>query len=76
VHHIIFAESTKAEITIRQSIGRGMRKLAEKNKVIIWDLIDDLKGYSVKHSKERERIYADQEFEVVKNAIDLTKLSR
>lgn len=76
VHHIIFAESTKAEITIRQSIGRGMRKLAEKNKVIIWDLIDDLKGYSVKHSKERERIYADQEFEVVKNTIDLTKLSQ
>lgn len=75
VYHIIFAESTKAEITIRQSIGRGMRKLAEKNKVIIWDLVDDLKGYSVKHSKEREKIYVDQEFEVVKNSIDLTKSS-
>ena len=75
VHHIIFAESTKAEITIRQSIGRGMRKLAEKNKVIIWDLIDDLRGYSVKHSKVREKIYVEQEFEIAKNVIDLTKLS-
>lgn len=75
VHHIIFAESTKAEITIRQSIGRGMRKLAEKIKVVIWDLIDDFSGYSVKHSKIREQIYIDQKFEIVKHKIDIKKKS-
>ena len=75
VHHIVFAESTKAEITIRQSIGRGMRKLAEKNKVYIWDLVDQLDGYMVKHAAEREIIYKDQKFEIAKKEIDLTKKS-
>lgn len=73
VHHILFAESTKAEITIRQSIGRGMRKLAEKNKVIIWDLVDQLDGYMVKHGAKREEIYREQQFEISKKEIDLTK---
>ena len=43
VHHIVFVESTKAEITIRQAVGRGMRFLIGKNVVVIWDIIDDLK---------------------------------
>jgi len=73
VFHIIFAESTKAEITIRQSIGRGMRKLAEKNRVIVWDLVDQLKGYMVKHSEVREEIYLDQSFEVKHQEIELAK---
>ncbi len=75
VYHIVFAESTKAEVTIRQSIGRGMRKLAEKNKVIVWDLVDQLDGYMVKHGAKREEIYKDQRFEVTKKDIDLTKLT-
>ena len=73
VHHIIFAESTKAEITIRQSIGRGMRLLAEKNEAIIWDLVDLLDGYMIKHGKIREEIYEDQQFEVTKSTIDISK---
>lgn len=75
VHHIIFAESTKAEITIRQSIGRGMRKLAEKNEVIVWDLVDQLDGYMVKHAEKREEVYKDQEFKISKQEVDLCKLS-
>lgn len=75
VHHIVFAESTKAEITIRQSIGRGMRKLAQKAQVVVWDLVDQLDGYMVKHAEKREEIYRDQEFEIIKNDIDLTELS-
>jgi superfamily II DNA or RNA helicase len=73
LHHIILAESTKAEVTLRQAIGRGMRKLAEKTKVIVWDLVDQLDGYSVKHSKVRKEIYDDQKFEVSRKKIDLTK---
>ena len=72
VHNIIFAESTKAEITVRQSIGRGMRKLAEKNRVIIWDLVDQLDGYMVKHAAKREEIYLEQRFEISKKEIDLS----
>ena len=73
VHHLILAESTKAEITIRQSIGRGMRKLAEKLKVTVWDLVDQLDGYVVKHGADRIAIYRDQEFKIVEIEVDLTK---
>jgi len=73
VHHLILAESTKAEITIRQSIGRGMRKLAEKLKVTVWDLVDQLDGYVVKHGADRIAIYQDQEFKIVEIEVDLTK---
>lgn len=64
--NIIFAESTKAEITIRQAIGRGMRKLKGKDEVIIWDIVDDLSGYSVRHSEVRLKIYKEQEFKILK----------
>ena len=51
-----------------------MRKLAEKNKVIIWDLVDQLDGYMVKHAEKREEIYRDQEFGIEKKEIDLSKV--
>jgi len=65
VFHIVFAESTKAEITIRQAIGRGMRQLKGKHEVVIWDIVDDLKGYSVKHSESRLDIYKEQKFNIL-----------
>lgn len=65
VFHIIFAESTKAEITIRQAIGRGMRALKGKHEVVVWDIIDDLKGYSIKHSESRLDIYKEQKFNIL-----------
>jgi superfamily II DNA or RNA helicase len=73
VNHIIFAESYKSEVTIRQSIGRGMRKLAGKHKVIIYDLIDDLDGYIVKHGHAREKIYKNEKFIISKHSFDLAK---
>ena len=73
INYIIFAESYKSEITVRQSIGRGMRKLLGKHKITILDLVDDLDGYIVKHGKKREQIYLEQEFEVSKHEFDLTK---
>jgi type I site-specific restriction endonuclease len=71
VHNIILAESSKSEIIIRQSIGRGMRKLAQKNNVIIWDLVDQFDGYMVIHGKKREEIYINQRFEITKKSVDL-----
>lgn len=73
INYIIFAESYKSEITVRQSIGRGMRKLLGKHKITILDLVDDLDGYIVKHGKAREKIYKDQEFEISKHEFDLSK---
>jgi len=71
LHHIILAESIKAEITLRQAIGRGMRKLAEKNKVIVWDIIDELDGYSIRHAKVRKEIYKEQKFQVSESIVSL-----
>jgi superfamily II DNA or RNA helicase len=73
VNQIIFAESYKSEVTIRQAIGRGMRKLAGKHEVTVYDLIDDLDGYIVKHGKARETIYLKEKFIVSKHRFDLTK---
>lgn len=73
VNHIIFAESYKSEITIRQSIGRGMRQLAGKHEVVIYDLIDDLNGYIIKHGAAREKIYNKEKFIVSKHQFDLSK---
>ena len=76
VFHIIFAESTKAEITIRQAIGRGMRKIKGKTEVVIWDIVDDLSGYSIRHSESRMKIYKEQKFKVLKPIrIDLNKIN-
>jgi superfamily II DNA or RNA helicase len=77
VHHILFVESTKAEITIRQAVGRGMRFLIGKNVVIIWDIIDDLNGYSVRHSDVRLDIYKSQEFEILgSKRVDLSDFTQ
>lgn len=66
LHNIIFAESSKSEITIRQSIGRGMRLYANKNIVNIFDLVDIFPGmdnnYMLLHSNERIKIYKEQDF--------------
>jgi superfamily II DNA or RNA helicase len=76
VNHIILAESYKSEVTIRQSIGRGMRGLKGKVKVVIYDLIDDLRGYVVKHGAAREKIYVKEKFILSKHRFDLTKFAK
>lgn len=66
LHNIIFAESVKSEITVRQSIGRGMRLYANKNIVKIFDLVDMFPGmdnnYMRMHGNERVKIYKEQSF--------------
>ena len=64
IFNIIFLESYKSPILIRQSIGRGMRNYKGKASVNIIDLIDDFGKYSNKHYTERKTIYATQRFGV------------
>jgi superfamily II DNA or RNA helicase len=75
VNHMIFAESYKSEVTIRQSIGRGMRNLKGKYKVTIYDLIDDLNGYIMNHGSVREKIYRKEKFIVSKHRFNLEKFA-
>lgn len=67
IHSIFFVESYKSEIIIKQSIGRGMRKHADKDKVIIVDFVDDFSyknrdNYLMEHSRAREALYVREGF--------------
>ena len=41
IHNIMFMSSYKSKIKILQAIGRGLRTHEDKERVKIWDMIDD-----------------------------------
>lgn len=68
---IILANSVKSEFIVRQFIGRGMRMFEGKDKVVIFDIVDNFvygsdkwkkTNYLMKHYKERKKIYQEQGF--------------
>lgn len=68
IHNIIFASPSKSKITVLQSIGRGLRMANDKNKVALFDIVDDLRykshtNYVFKHFLERVRYYGDEKFD-------------
>lgn len=75
IHNVIFGSSYKAKIKILQSIGRGLRLHKTKDKMILWDIIDDLRcpnrtgtvyeNHVFKHWRERLRYYKEQGFEYI-----------
>jgi superfamily II DNA or RNA helicase len=69
LHYIIFAESFYSDKLIKQSIGRGMRLHKDKQKVTVFDLVDDFtlkiknkitKNFLFKHGEERIKIYKNE----------------
>jgi len=67
LHNIFLVESYKSEILIKQSLGRGMRKMEGKEKVNVIDFVDDFstpryKNYLVKHGEARIQIYKNEKF--------------
>lgn len=68
LHNIVFATSYKSRIKNLQSIGRGLRLHDNKDKVILYDIVDDCstkskKNFSVKHFIERMAIYNEEKFD-------------
>ena len=68
LHNIFLVESYKSEVLIKQSLGRGMRKMKDKEKVNIIDFVDNFstrryKSYLMKHSEVRIEIYRKERFE-------------
>jgi len=68
LHNIFLVESYKSEILIKQSLGRGMRKMEGKEKVNVIDFVDDFsthkyQNYLMKHSEARISIYKKECFE-------------
>lgn len=75
LHNVFLIESYKSEKLIKQSIGRGMRKLEGKDKVNIIDIVDDFRykdngkklskgNFLWKHGEERRKIYKNEEFPI------------
>lgn len=65
--NIIFTDSYKSEQIIIQSIGRGLRLHAEKEKVLIFDLVDVFQlekptNILWRHFKEREKFYQKRKY--------------
>ena len=79
IDNIIFLESFKSDVRIIQSIGRGVRKHEGKEKVAIYDLVDDftinkISNYVKQHGEMRKVIYKQQGFPVVeKKKVPLLK---
>jgi superfamily II DNA or RNA helicase len=76
-HNIIFAHPSKGRIRILQSIGRGLRKHESKDKITLYDVVDDLRfkgivNYAVTHFAARMATYAQQKFNV---AISIRKVN-
>lgn len=67
INNIIQAAPTKSQITLLQSIGRGLRKTKTKTKCTYFDISDDLSwksktNHTMKHFVERLKIYIQQKF--------------
>lgn len=76
---IFLVNTSKSERIIRQICGRGLRLFKGKDKVVMFDFVDDLRytetgkqneNYSYKHSKDRKKIYLEQKFPVYEQKIN------
>lgn len=78
LHNIVFASSTKSKVLGLQSIGRGLRSHDSKDKVVVYDLVDDfsgnssnLKNYTLGHFYERVKFYKSEGFKISLKKIKL-----
>lgn len=72
INNIIFASSYKSKIKVLQSIGRGLRTHESKEKLVLFDVVDDLrykkrtgemgKNHVWLHFEERLKYYQEQGF--------------
>lgn len=74
IHNIIFASPSRSVIRVLQSIGRGLRRSENKDKVKLYDISDDLRylkyiNHTYRHLNERIKIYSNERFEF--NNIDI-----
>jgi superfamily II DNA or RNA helicase len=62
LHYIVFAGGGKAKIKTVQSIGRGLRLHINKDKLIIFDISDQL-YYGIQHTNKRKQIYEKEKIQ-------------
>lgn len=82
IRHVVFGSTMKSRIKVLQSIGRGLRVMSGKTSVKLWDIVDDFStktkagtekkvNTSLKHFRERVKIYDSEQFEYVTTTIDM-----
>lgn len=69
IMNVVFADSFKSDQIIRQSIGRGLRLHAEKDKLVVFDIVDrfHIKYTNILYNQyisRRDKIYKKQDFPV------------
>ena len=78
LHNVIFASPSKSRIRNLQSIGRVLRKGANKVKATLYDIADNIthnsrKNYTLNHFIERIKIYNEENFNYEIITIQLKK---
>jgi superfamily II DNA or RNA helicase len=72
IFNLVFVDVGKSFIRVIQGIGRGLRKAADKDSVVVTDICGDLK-YSKKHLKHRTNYYEEAQYPFKKHKIDYVK---
>lgn len=67
IHNIVFTSPSKSVVRVLQSIGRGLRKSESKDKVVVYDIGDDLhykkhRNHALRHMDDRINIYNSEKF--------------
>ena len=76
IHNIVFCSPTKSRITNLQSIGRGLRLGDNKQVCTVYDIADELtigsyQNHTLKHFKERVKIYDSEHLQYKTYEVDL-----
>jgi superfamily II DNA or RNA helicase len=76
IHNIVFLHPSKSVVRVLQSIGRGLRMSETKDRVMVFDLVDDLRhkkyrNHAFNHFLERIKIYDGEQFSHKLVTIDL-----
>ena len=69
IFNLVLLEPGKSFVRVIQSIGRGVRKAADKDHVEIWDIASTAK-YSKKHLTERKKFYKDANYPFTLEKVD------
>lgn len=69
IRNVIFGSPSKSLIRILQSIGRGLRLHKDKERMVLIDIVDDMKykkhkNYTLNHFEERLKIYQIEQFPI------------
>lgn len=69
IFNLFLIDGGKSYVQIIQSIGRGLRKASDKNKIRVYDIHSDLK-YSKKHASSRRKHYKLKKYAFKQKSID------